>query len=184
MSSLYQDFFADMSPDTGEVIKCTQVVLCTGTFLAGEIHIGRLVVRYCDDTVFMHIYARFSGMKRFPAGRMGDSPARGLSESLAKAGFKLGRLQTGTPARLDARTVNVKDLEMQKGDADPSPFSFLNTTVANKVSRSTYFNMGGFIDPTQDNQVVCYQTHTTAETHCKIRESMHLSVHIQETKKG
>ncbi|KAF8465141.1 glucose inhibited division protein A-domain-containing protein [Russula ochroleuca] len=132
--------------DTGEVIKCTQVVLCTGTFLSGEIHIG---------------------MKRFPAGRIGDSPARGLSESLARAGFRLGRLQTGTPARLDARTVNVKDMEVQEGEADPSPFSFLNATVANK-----------------DNQVVCYKTHTTPETHRMIRESMHLSVHIQETKKG
>lgn len=73
---------------------------------------------------------------------MGDSPARGLSESLARAGFKLGRLQTGTPARLDARTVNVKDMEVQEGNADPSPFSFLNTTVANKVSRSMYVGIG------------------------------------------
>ncbi|KAH9961894.1 glucose inhibited division protein A-domain-containing protein [Russula dissimulans] len=132
--------------DTGELIKCTQVVLCTGTFLSGEIHIG---------------------MKRFPAGRMGDVQARGLSESLARAGFKLGRLQTGTPARLDAHTVNLKGMEVQEGDVDPSPFSFLNTTVANK-----------------DNQVACYKTRTTPETHRKIRESMHLSVHVQETKKG
>ncbi len=127
-------FPTDMSPDTGEVIKCTQVVLCTGTFLSGEIHIGRLVVHPHDATVIKHIYVRSSGMKRYPAGRMGDSPARGLSESLAMAGFKLGRLQTGTPARLDARTVNVKDMEVQEGDADPSPFSFLNATVANKAS--------------------------------------------------
>ncbi|KAI9451594.1 glucose inhibited division protein A-domain-containing protein [Russula earlei] len=132
--------------DTGEVIRCAQVVLCTGTFLSGEIHIG---------------------MKRFPAGRMGDAQARGLSDSLSRAGFKLGRLQTGTPARLDARTVNLKGLEAQQGDVNPSPFSFLNATVANK-----------------DNQVVCYKTRTTPETHRKIREGMHLSVHIQETKKG
>lgn len=90
----------------------------------------------------MHPNACFLGMKRFPAGRMGDSPARGLSESLARTGFKLGRLQTGTPARIDARTVNVKGMEVQEGDADPSPFSFLNTTVANKVSRSMYVRMG------------------------------------------
>ena len=75
-------------------------------------------------------------MKRFPAGRMGDAPALGLSGSLASAGFKLGRLQTGTPARLDARTVNLEGMEVQEGDADPSPFSFLNTTVANKASHS------------------------------------------------
>ena len=136
-----------------------------------------------DATAFMHIYARSSGMKRFPAGRMGDSSARGLSESLARAGFKLGRLQTGTPARLDARTVDVKDMEAQEGDADPSPFSFLNSAVANKASHSMRLSRG-FIDPTQDNQVVCYKTHTTPETHRMIRGSMHLSVHIQETKKG
>jgi tRNA uridine 5-carboxymethylaminomethyl modification enzyme len=81
---------------------------------------------------------RSSGMKRFPAGRMGDAPALGLSQSLARAGFKLGRLQTGTPARLDARTVNLKGMEAQEGDADPSPFSFLNTTVANQASRCTH----------------------------------------------
>jgi tRNA uridine 5-carboxymethylaminomethyl modification enzyme len=75
-------------------------------------------------------------------------------------------------------------MEVQEGDADPSPFSFLNTTVANKVRRSMYVRMGGFIDPTEDNQVACYKTHTTPETHRLIRESMHLSVHIQETKKG
>ncbi|KAH9031048.1 mitochondrial translation optimization protein [Lactarius pseudohatsudake] len=136
--------------DTGEIIKCTQVVICTGTFLSGEIHIGT---------------------KCFPAGRMGDVPARGLSGSLTRAGFKLGRLQTGTPARLDARTVNLKGMEVQEGDADPVPFSFLNATVANKASYS-------------DNQVMCYKTHTTPETHRMIRDSIHLSVHIQETKKG
>jgi tRNA U34 5-carboxymethylaminomethyl modifying enzyme MnmG/GidA len=89
------------------------------------------------------MYARYLGMKRFPAGRMGDTPARGLSESLARAGFKLGRLQTGTPARLDARTVNLEGMEVQKGDADPSPFSFLNANVANKVSYSVYVHWSG-----------------------------------------
>jgi tRNA U34 5-carboxymethylaminomethyl modifying enzyme MnmG/GidA len=85
---------------------------------------------------FMQEYIRISGMKRFPAGRMGDAPARGLSQSLARAGFGLGRLQTGTPARLDAQSVNLKDMEVQEGDVDPSPFSFLNVTVANKASQS------------------------------------------------
>jgi tRNA uridine 5-carboxymethylaminomethyl modification enzyme len=140
------------------------------------------VVRPYDATVFTHTYAL--GMKRFPAGRMGDSPARGLSESLQRAGFKLGRLQTGTPARLDSHTVNVENMEVQEGDAYPSPFSFLNATVANKASHIAQIRLEGFIDPTQDNQVVCYKTHTTSETHRMIRENMHLSVHIQETKKG
>jgi tRNA U34 5-carboxymethylaminomethyl modifying enzyme MnmG/GidA len=94
----------------------------------------------------MHMYAH-SGLKRFPAGRMGDSPARGLSESLARAGFKLGRLQTGTPARLDARTVNVKDMEVQEGDTDPSPFSFLNATVAHKASHSVFVCLGTVLIP-------------------------------------
>jgi tRNA uridine 5-carboxymethylaminomethyl modification enzyme len=125
-----------------------------------------------------------SGMKRFPAGRMGDAPARGLSQSLAQAGFELGRLQTGTPARLDARTVNLKGMEVQEGDIDPSPFSFLNATIANRASHSLLFREWAFIDLTQDNQVACYKTYTTSETHRLIRESMHLSVHIQETKKG
>ena len=133
-----------MSLDTGEVIKCTQVVLCTGTFLSGEIHIGRLRARHYGTTV---LCVFFLGMKRIPAGRMGDSPARGLSDSLSRAGFKLGRLQTGTPARLYSRTVNVKDMEVQEGNANPSPFSFLNTAVANKVSHSMYVRMGALLIP-------------------------------------
>jgi tRNA uridine 5-carboxymethylaminomethyl modification enzyme len=127
---------------------------------------------------------RTSGMKRFPAGRMGDAPARGLSQSLASAGFQLGRLQTGTPARLDARTVNLDGMEVQEGDVDPSPFSFLHATVANRASHSIPVRGGALTNLTQDNQVACYKTHTTPETHRLIRESMHLSVHIQETKKG
>src|SRR5487761_1840785 len=95
--------------------------------------------RYAASHIFyslMQEYMCTLGMKRFPAGRMGDAPARGLSQSLASAGFELGRLQTGTPARLDARTVNLKEMEVQEGDVDPSPFSFLNATVANRASHS------------------------------------------------
>ncbi|KAH7922233.1 glucose-inhibited division protein A, partial [Leucogyrophana mollusca] len=132
--------------DTGDVIKCSQVVICTGTFLSGEIHIG---------------------MKRFPAGRMGESPSVGLSASLRSAGFALGRLQTGTPARLDKATIDFSRLAPQHGDADPAPFSFLHRRVDNA-----------------DRQIPCYQTATTPETHRMIKENMHLSVHIQETKKG
>lgn len=103
-----------------------------------------------DRTVFMMlpsvlISVLSSGMKRLPAGRMGDAPARGLSESLARAGFKLGRLQTGTPARLDARTVNLKDMEVQEGDVDPSPFSFLNATVTNKASYHMHVLQGALL---------------------------------------
>ncbi|KAF7309591.1 Mitochondrial translation optimization protein [Mycena indigotica] len=133
--------------DTGEVISCSKVVLCTGTFLSGEIHIG---------------------LKRFPAGRLGSPPSPGgLSNTLAAAGFKLGRLQTGTPARLDKRTIDFRALERQDGDANPLPFSFINDHVQNA-----------------NNQIACYQTFTTPLTHEHVKRSLHLSVHIQETKKG
>ncbi|TFK71025.1 glucose-inhibited division protein A subfamily [Pluteus cervinus] len=132
--------------DSGEIIPCSQVVLCTGTFLSGEIHIG---------------------LKRFPAGRIGEAPSLGLSASLNAAGFKLGRLQTGTPARLDGTTIDFSKLAKQSGDEHPTPFSFLNRTVDNAA-----------------NQVHCYETATNPATHKIIRDNMHLSVHIQETKKG
>ncbi|KAI0795900.1 glucose inhibited division protein A-domain-containing protein [Abortiporus biennis] len=131
---------------TGEVITVPQVVICTGTFLSGEIHIG---------------------MKRFPAGRMGEAPSSGLSYSLRQAGFKLGRLQTGTPARILKDTIDFTGMELQAGDTPPVPFSYMNLVVDNA-----------------DNQVFCYKTHTTAKTHQIIRDNIHRSVHIQETKKG
>ncbi|KAG1748096.1 mitochondrial translation optimization protein [Suillus lakei] len=132
--------------ETGDVIKCSKVVICTGTFLGGEIHIG---------------------MRRIPAGRIGEAPSTGLSTSLNAAGFKLGRLQTGTPARLDKHSIDFSRMERQDGDERPQPFSFVHREVDHA-----------------NNQIPCFQTHTTLETHHLIKESMHLSVHIQETKKG
>ncbi|KAJ7711992.1 mitochondrial translation optimization protein [Mycena metata] len=132
--------------ESGEIIGCSQVVVCTGTFLSGEIHIG---------------------MKRFPAGRINEAPSIGLSASLNSAGFKLGRLQTGTPARLDGKTIDFTGMTRQDGDVAPLPFSFMNTSVANV-----------------DNQIPCFQTETNSATHQMIRDNLHLSVHIQETKKG
>ncbi|EPS96986.1 hypothetical protein FOMPIDRAFT_1037989 [Fomitopsis schrenkii] len=132
--------------DTGEVIKCSQVVICTGTFLGGEIHIG---------------------MKRFPAGRIGEAPSVGLSGSLRSAGFQLGRLQTGTPARLLKDSIDFSKMEVQPGDAVPRPFSFMNRTVDNA-----------------SNQVDCYLTRTSAATHQVVRDNLHLSCHIQETRRG
>ncbi|KAG1745087.1 mitochondrial translation optimization protein [Suillus paluster] len=132
--------------ETGDVIKCSKVVICTGTFLGGEIHIG---------------------MRRIPAGRIGEVPSTGLSVSLCAAGFKLGRLQTGTPARLDKHSIDFSRMERQDGDEKPQPFSFIHREVDHA-----------------NNQIPCFQTHTTSETHRLIKESMHLSVHIQETKKG
>jgi tRNA uridine 5-carboxymethylaminomethyl modification enzyme len=75
-------------------------------------------------------------MKRFPAGRIGEAPSVGLSASLNSAGFKLGRLQTGTPARLDGKTIDFSNMARQDGDQAPSPFSFLNKEVDNAVSHS------------------------------------------------
>ncbi|KAF8829832.1 hypothetical protein HHX47_DHR2000088 [Lentinula edodes] len=132
--------------DNGSVIDCTQVVICTGTFLSGEIHIG---------------------LQRFPAGRINEAPSFGLSASLNAAGFKLRRLQTGTPARLDGKTINFANMDRQDGDASPSPFSFLNRTVDNAA-----------------NQIPCFKTNTTAATHQIVKDNLHNCVHIQETKKG
>ncbi|GJJ11773.1 hypothetical protein Clacol_006011 [Clathrus columnatus] len=109
------------------------------------------------------------GDKVFPAGRLNDpaSPTDGLSKTLSEAGFKLGRLQTGTPARLVGKTINFSGLGIQEGDKEPQPFSTLTTTIPNK-----------------DNQVSCYSTQTTPQTHQIIRDNIHRSVHIQETKRG
>ncbi|KIY43156.1 glucose-inhibited division protein A subfamily [Fistulina hepatica ATCC 64428] len=131
--------------ESGDIIPCSQVVICTGTFLGGEIHIG---------------------LDSFPAGRWGERPS-GLSSSLKAAGFRLGRLQTGTPARLDGKTINFTNLETQENDVVPQPFSYMNRAVANA-----------------DRQVVNYLTGTTPVTHQIIKDNLHRSVHIQETKKG
>ena len=73
-------------------------------------------------------------MKRFPAGRMNEAPSVGLSASLNAAGFRLGRLQTGTPARLAIDSIDFSKMEVQQGDISPLPFSFMNDRVANAVS--------------------------------------------------
>ena len=87
----------------GRVISCGSVVLTSGTFLRGLIHIGD---------------------KKIPAGRSGEAPAMGLSQSLEEIGFDLGRLKTGTPARLDGRTIHWDRLEEQPGDAGPDTVFF------------------------------------------------------------
>lgn len=148
--------------DNGSVIDCTQVVICTGTFLSGEIHIGE-----SNLTSTTQQGSIFIGLQRFPAGRINEAPSLGLSASLNAAGFKLRRLQTGTPARLDGKTINFANLDRQDGDASPSPFSFLNSTVDNAV-----------------NQIPCFKTNTTAATHQIVKDNLHNCVHIQETKKG
>jgi tRNA U34 5-carboxymethylaminomethyl modifying enzyme MnmG/GidA len=97
--------------DSGEVIDCSQVVICTGTFLSSETHMGASQ----NLSVLSNRTKLFAGLKRFPAGRMGEAPSTGLPAPLTSAGFALGRLQTRTPARLDKNTINFVGLERQDG---------------------------------------------------------------------
>ena len=121
--------------DDGREFTCAAVVLTTGTFLNGLIHIGD---------------------RRIPAGRHGEPPSHGFSAQLAAAGLKLGRLKTGTPARLDGRTIDWSRLEEQKGDEVPVAFSFLTQKI-------------------DTPQVSCFITHTTADGHRLIAETLHRS---------
>jgi len=105
----------------GKEIKSSKIILTTGTFLNGLIHIGE---------------------EKTPAGRYNEKPATGLSEQLKKYNFKIGRLKTGTPPRLDSRTINFEILEEQFADEDPYFFSFLTKEITNKqiTCRMTYTN--------------------------------------------
>lgn len=116
----------------GRRLQCGAVVLTTGTFLRGMIHCGH---------------------ERTPAGRVGDAPAMGLSETLASAGFALGRLKTGTPPRLDGRTIDWDGLEVQDPDPDPQPFSALTDRITVP-------------------QIPCHITYTNDRTHTVIRENL------------
>lgn len=108
--------------ESGEIIPTKQVVITTGTFLGGEIHIG---------------------LECYPAGRMGEAATFGLSKSLKDAGFTLGRLKTGTPPRLAKGSIDFKNLTVQPGDQPPTPFSYLNETVSVQdqlLCHATYTN--------------------------------------------
>ena len=131
--------------ESGEVISCEKVVITTGTFLGGEIHIGLDV---------------------FPSGRMGEAATFGLSRSLKEAGFQLGRLKTGTPPRLDRKTIDFEKLEIQPGEEVPLPFSYLNRAV------------------TVQKQLHCYSTQTNPAAHDIIKANLDKSIHIRETVKG
>jgi len=106
---------------SGKEIRSSKIILTTGTFLNGLIHIGE---------------------KKTPAGRYDEKPSTGLSEQLEKFNFKIGRLKTGTPPRLDARSINFENLEAQHADEDPYFFSFLTKKNLNKQisCRMTYTN--------------------------------------------
>jgi tRNA uridine 5-carboxymethylaminomethyl modification enzyme len=119
----------------GRVFGAGAVVLTTGTFLRGLIHIGE---------------------RQIPAGRAGEAPALGLSSTLERAGFGLGRLKTGTPPRLDGATIDWAAVEMQPGDDPPEPFSMLTESIDNR-------------------QIQCGITRTTSATHNIIRANVHRS---------
>jgi tRNA uridine 5-carboxymethylaminomethyl modification enzyme len=121
--------------EDGRAWRAGAVVLTTGTFLRGEIHLG---------------------LERWPAGRAGDAPAVRLAQSLERAGFALRRLKTGTPPRLDGRTIDHAGLDRQPGDDPPEPFSTMTAAISNP-------------------QVACAITATTAASHAVIRAHLHLS---------
>ena len=117
----YNNRISGFETKSGRKVSCSKLILTTGTFLNGLIHIGE---------------------EQTPAGRYDEKPTTGLSEQLKKYDFKIGRLKTGTPPRLDSRTINFKNLEEQFADDDPYFFSFLTKKNLNKqVScRMTYTN--------------------------------------------
>ncbi len=119
----------------GRYLRAGSVVLTTGTFLRGLIHIGE---------------------RQFPAGRLGEAPSNGLSGTLERAGFALGRLKTGTPARLERRSIDWAGIERQAADEDPVPFSTLTDKIRNP-------------------QIECGVTRTTPATHRIIEENIHRS---------
>lgn len=119
----------------GMSVPCRCLVITPGTFLNGLIHLGE---------------------QQFPAGRLGEAAAQSLSRTLHGLQFRMGRFKTGTPARLDARTIDFSVMEIQEGDARPQPFSFWTESITLP-------------------QLPCYLTHTSSETHRIIRDNIHLA---------
>ncbi|MGD9739691.1 MAG: tRNA uridine-5-carboxymethylaminomethyl(34) synthesis enzyme MnmG [Bauldia sp.] len=126
------DAVAGVRLKDGFEIRSAAVVLTTGTFLRGLIHIGE---------------------RKIAAGRIGEAPSVGLSGTLERAGFALGRLKTGTPPRLERASIDWDALEQQQGDTPPEPFSTLTTSITTP-------------------QVTCAITRTTPETHAVIRRNL------------
>jgi tRNA uridine 5-carboxymethylaminomethyl modification enzyme len=132
---LRDEHMAGVMTGMGFAYGARAVVVTTGTFLRGLIHIG---------------------LKNQAGGRGGEAAAYGLSEQLMELGFQMGRLKTGTPPRLDAKTIDWSNLEPQAGDRVPTPFSYSTEAITQP-------------------QVLCYLTYTNAATHRIIRENLHRS---------
>ena len=129
---------------SGKIVYCKKLILTTGTFLNGLIHVGE---------------------EQTPAGRFNEKPSTGLSEQLKKFNFKIGRLKTGTPPRLDGRSINFENLEEQKADDDPYYFSFLTKKILNK-------------------QISCRITYTNEEVHKIISKNLKRSAMYSGNIKG
>ncbi len=128
----------------GSVLSCRTLVLCTGTFLRGRIHIGD---------------------RHYAGGRQGEAASLGLSATLARLGFGLGRLKTGTPPRLDGTTIDWAGLERQAGDREPEPFSTLTSAITNR-------------------QVDCHITRTTPAGHALVAANLSRSAIFAGTISG
>ncbi|CAM1308275.1 MTO1 (predicted) [Pycnogonum litorale] len=133
--------------DNGSTISARSVILTTGTFLRGIVEIG---------------------LESWPAGRIGDGPSVGLAKTLERLEFKLGRLKTGTPPRLDGTTINYSKLQKMPGDDPPLPFSFLNKTVKIKAQ----------------DQLLCHLTMTNERVDKIVMDNMHLNKHVIEEATG
>ena len=130
--------------ESGSLIKSSKTILTTGTFLNGLIHIGE---------------------KKIPAGRFNEKPTTGLSEQLKKYKFQIGRLKTGTPPRLDSRSINFTNLEKQDADRDPYFFSFLTKKNINE-------------------QISCSMTYTNEKVHKIISKNIKRSAMYSGSIKG
>lgn len=128
----------------GEDFKCRKAIICTGTFLNGKVFIGET---------------------SFPAGRTYEKPSIELSKSLKEIGFTAVRLKTGTPARIDIRTIDYSKLEVYEMEGEKIPFSFENKS---------------FKLP----QIKCYATYTNEETHKIVKENIHRSIYYNSADKG
>jgi tRNA uridine 5-carboxymethylaminomethyl modification enzyme len=123
------DGVAGLALESGETYRCRSLVITTGTFLNGLVHVGR---------------------EQRPSGRAGEPPSRDLAESIKKIGFQWGRLKTGTPPRLDRRSIDFSTFAVERGDTPPVPFSF----TTDRIDRP---------------QIDCYLLHTTDRVHELVR---------------
>ena len=133
--------------ESGEIISSKSVVITTGTFLRANINIG---------------------LESRPAGRIGDAPSIELGNSIERIGFKMGRLKTGTPPRLDGRTIDFSRVKIEYPDNPPVPFSFLNERVS--------------VDA--DKQLPVHLTHTNEKVTKIVKDTLHLNRHVKEETRG